>query len=359
MALHSSYQDYHDYQHANLFFDDLKKTPPQRLKYFFVPELDYTGYLHVIRDQEDKAFRKEFRHNQFTACRQEQMQKTRERHSRRAAFEAALRPDDPPQPDTADSSLAVSVTPYRTATQRWGDNRKRKMERRAISMIESRMSAETAELQLFEGWRAASQGCIRDKFRETLSNNRMVEERLRMPHTQNVGKRHGKSHTSMGFASTGQVNSLSMQSTQNMQSSTGTPQSAIQDMNQSMNDITYADDEVGAITTIDTAQHAAVAPTFEPPLRSPLESPGDVMYKTTASDLISEGLLSPTQSPTRKHRAPLSPCESTREDLDSFEDKLRGRLVATNQRLRSLAVDATKTWTRPASDPLNLPSPNY
>ena len=64
--------------------------------------------------------------------------------------------------------------PYRTTTQRWSDRRKRKMERRAISMIENRMAQETAELQMFEGWRAASQGCIRDKFRDTVSNNRVV-----------------------------------------------------------------------------------------------------------------------------------------------------------------------------------------
>ena len=64
--------------------------------------------------------------------------------------------------------------PYRTTTQRWSDRRKRKMETRAISMIENRMAQETAELQMFEGWRAASQGCIRDKFRDTVSNNRVV-----------------------------------------------------------------------------------------------------------------------------------------------------------------------------------------
>jgi len=107
MSLHSSFHDYHGFQQTNLFFDSLKTTPPQRLKYFFVPEMDYNGYLHVVRDQEDKAFRKEFRQNQFTACRHENIQKNRERHERRAGFEAALKPGATPQPDVPDQSLTV------------------------------------------------------------------------------------------------------------------------------------------------------------------------------------------------------------------------------------------------------------
>jgi len=353
MSLHSSFHDYHGYQQTNLFFDSLKTTPPQRLKYFFVPEMDYSGYLHVVRDQEDKAFRKEFRQNQFTACRHENIQKNRERHERRAGFEAALKPGATPQPDVPDQSLTVPGKPYRTTTQRWSDRRKRKMERRAISMIENRMAQETAELQMFEGWRAASQGCIRDKFRDTVSNNRVVEERLRLPHTQldlrgtsNLMQRTG---SSLGFTQTGKVKQQDLQSTLG-----ATQQSAIQDMKESMDNIASADNQVAAITTpIQTQETGAPStPMMESPVRSPLASPGS-MYDTTASDLFEAAA-----SPVAKYCLPISPRKGARKDLDEFENKLLGRQVSTNQRLRSLSLDATKTWTRPASDPLHVPSPH-
>ena len=58
--------------------------------------------------------------------------------------------------------------------QQWADKRKRTLDARAVAMIEARMQQEAEELQMFEGWRAASQGSIRNKFRETATTNRLV-----------------------------------------------------------------------------------------------------------------------------------------------------------------------------------------
>jgi len=218
-------------------------------------------------------------------------------------------------------------------------------------MIENRMAQETAELQMFEGWRAASQGCIRDKFRDTVSNNRVVEERLRLPHTQldrtsNMMQRTG---SSLGFTQTGKIKQPDLQSTLG-----ATHQSAIQNMKESMDDIDSADNQVAAITTPIRTQEtgAPSTPMIESPVRSPLASPGS-MYDTTASDLFEAAA-----SPVAKYCLPISPRRGARKDLNEFENKLCGRAVSTNQRLRSLSLDATKTWTRPASDPLHVPSPH-
>merc|ERR1712178_592378 len=35
------------------------------------------------------------------------------------------------------------------------------------------------------------------------------------------------------------------------------------------------------------------------------------------------------------------------DEIDTFNSSIRDRQVKTNQRLRSLAVDSTKSWTRP------------
>lgn len=218
-------------------------------------------------------------------------------------------------------------------------------------MIEQRMAQETAELQLFEGWRAASQGCIRDKFRDTVSNNRLVEERLGLPHTQFQRK----SHTSLGFTLTDNIKQTDMQSAMG-----ATQQSAIPNMKESMDDITNADHQVASITgtPINPEQIQGATPSSTPVVDSPTPSPlaremsPKSMYEKTASDLIEAAA-----SPVPKFCVPLSPSVSTRQDLDDFDNKLLSRQVKTNQRLRSLSLDATKTWTRPASDPLHVPSP--
>jgi len=310
MSLHSSYHDFMDFQVSNIFFDTLKKTPPNRLKYFFVPELDYNGYLHVVKDQEEVKFRKDYRRKLLVDCRRQDMKAIRQRQQRREEFEDYIRHGADPSQTVLSPTQALkkSVKGKKTAMQQWADKRKRTLDARAVAMIEARMQQEAEELQMFEGWRAASQGSIRNKFRETATTNRLVEKQLMLPHTQGPPR----SQSSLGFTQA---------------SSFGVTQSA-------------------GIPS-------------EPPLSPALSCPSPVSlapsdpqapeYTATVSTVPDPAAL------PAGGRESLSPQEMERDedadtylqDTQTFDSTIDSRKVNTSQRLRSLALDATKTWTRP------------
>lgn len=307
MSLHSSYHDFMDFQVSNIFFDTLKKTPPQRLKYFFVPELDYNGYLHVVKDQEEAKFKKDYRRKLLVESRTQQLSKTRQQQQRRQQFEEYIRHGAGPNETVLSPAQALKKNskPKKTAMQKWAEKHKRTLDARAVAMIEARMQQEAEELQMFEGWRAASQGSIRNKFRETATNNRLVEKQLVLPHTVKPVKR---AQSSLGF-------------TQGTQSSWGVAPS------------------------VDPSE-----PPFSPALTCP--SPVSAAEQELGVPSVT---LSTLPDPEPSVARSLSPEERERyDDIDTylqdthiFDSTIDSRKVKTNQRLRSLALDATKTWTRP------------
>merc|ERR1711871_720455 len=90
MSLHSSYKDFRDFQISNIYFDSLKKTPPSRLHYFFCPELDYNGYINVVRDQEEQQFKKHVHAQNLSMNRQEMRRKHCRRMMSREMLEKQL-----------------------------------------------------------------------------------------------------------------------------------------------------------------------------------------------------------------------------------------------------------------------------
>merc|ERR1711988_589456 len=211
MSLHSSYKDFRDYQISNQFFQSLKKTPPSRLQYFFRPELDYNGYINVVRDQEEQEYRKRVHTQNLAQNRQDLRKKHNQRivsrtmlekqlgmaHSRsnstlsqyvQAAnntngeelHKTVLHDMRQAKPGASGAGLGIKLA----AHERWQVHRKAVLDKRAISMIEARMQQEANELQLMEGWRAAARNSIRDKFVDTRHRNTIVERHLDFLHTR-------------------------------------------------------------------------------------------------------------------------------------------------------------------------------
>lgn len=319
MSLHSSYHDYMGYQVSNIFFDDLRKTPPQRLKFFFVPELDYNGYVHVVRDQEERKFKKDYRRNQLSACRQELLQKHRTRQARREQFESSIKPSkkgsSPPPPKLEGQEKRK---PQRTGLQRWADQRKKENDAKAVSMIEARMQQEATEQQLYEGWRSAAQASIRNKFRETALINRQVDQQLFLPHTR---KHPERSQTSLGFT---QDSSLgrTMHSESTWDAAPMSPESTAMSPIMSPADVSEADRQVAELSV------------------APEDQPGANQSTSAAS----------------QRRSAASKAELEREqevgdfehDVQAFDSSISNRQVLTSQRLRSLSLESTKHWTTPA-----------
>jgi len=311
MALHSSYHDYMDYQVSNIFFDDLRNTPPQRLKFFFVPELDYDGYVHVVRDQEERKFKKDFRQKQIAVVRQEQLLKQRTRQNHREQFEASIKPSRRRKPGhSSPASLKPSqVKPARTQMQRWADQRKDKNDAKAVSMIEGRIQQEATEQQLFEGWRSAAQGSIRNKFRESSLINRQVEQQLLLPHTR-------RSQSSMGLTTGASSFGRTLQS----QSTWSAPTSPQSEPVMSPAAVLAAD-----------AQVAMMSQEEEIRLKdSELEN-------TAADSNLTTGQFSKDDQEIEDYLS----------DVHQFDCSINNRKVESTQRLRSLSLQATKTWTRP------------
>merc|ERR1711988_964053 len=211
MSLHSSYKDFRDYQISNQFFQSLKKTPPSRLHYFFRPELDYNGYINVVRDQEEVQYRKHVHTQNLAMNRQEARRKHCKRMMSREMIEKQLgMPHSRANSSIEQFSTALGLTNGEelhgsvrenmrrnkaeasgeglgvrlSAHERWQVARKSMLDKRAISMIENRMQQEANELQLMEGWRAAARNSIRDKFVGTRHRNTVVERHMDFLHTR-------------------------------------------------------------------------------------------------------------------------------------------------------------------------------
>eukprot|EP00656_Telonema_subtile_P002569 TRINITY_DN11150_c0_g1_i3.p1 TRINITY_DN11150_c0_g1~~TRINITY_DN11150_c0_g1_i3.p1 ORF type:complete len:313 (-),score=72.79 TRINITY_DN11150_c0_g1_i3:256-1194(-) len=304
MSLHSSYSDYSDYQVSNIFFNDLRRTTPSRLKYFFVPDLDYNGYVHVVKDQEHSKLQKDYRRNQLSACRQEQLQKNRIRQNRREEFEASLKPS---KKGGFPTQLVEKPKPKRTRMQRWADQRKRDNDAKAAKMIEARVEQEAGQQQMYNGWKAATKDSIRNKFRENALINRQVEQQLVLPHTYNQGSR---SHTSLGFSH---------------------------------------QPDLGVTAHKEWEAPASESPVSEAPVITPLMSPADVneadrqVAELSANDDGSTMTIL-RSSPVSSKQLELDPSV---HEVEAFDSSIGTRRVLSSQRLRSLSLDTTKDWTRP------------
>merc|ERR1712070_32396 len=203
--------DFRDFQISNQFFESLKKTPPSRLQHFFRPDLDYNGYINVVRDQEEKEYRKQLHMGNLSLNRQEMRGKHQKRILAREMIEKKLA-----MPHCRSSSVLSQLTDgselkdgealhksiteslHRSksaadgegvgiklsAHEKWQVGRKQTLDKRAIAMIEKRMQQEANELQLMEGWRAAARNSIRDKFVETRHRNTIVERHLVFLHAR-------------------------------------------------------------------------------------------------------------------------------------------------------------------------------
>eukprot|EP00658_Telonema_sp_P-2_P004775 TRINITY_DN11782_c0_g1_i1.p1 TRINITY_DN11782_c0_g1~~TRINITY_DN11782_c0_g1_i1.p1 ORF type:complete len:221 (+),score=44.50 TRINITY_DN11782_c0_g1_i1:552-1214(+) len=212
-----------------------------------------------------------------------------------------------------------------TPTERWAAKRKQQLDRKAVAMIEGRMQQEAAEKQLYEGWRAAAADSIRSTFRETALINKQVEKQLALPHT----RRHdlGRSQSSLGFTHNSSI--------ANTQSSWPTAC----DDNLVPGSSSPASPDMSP-EAISSADHQVAQ------LNNGFEAIPEEMEQTV--NLGSGGRRSPTSSATREELQAINDADEYMVDVDRFDASIDNRLVSPNQRLRSLSLDSTKSWTRPA-----------
>lgn len=215
------------------------------------------------------------------------------------------------------------------AHERWQVARKAMLDKRAISMIEARMQQEANELQLMEGWRAAARNSIRDKFVDTRHRNTIVERHLDFLHTRDK----------LAPATGGQGYEASMEDAtaegrDSPEPAEGTPFSP---------DSQPATEERVPSSLSEAADDSSAVARDQQP------SPTETLRSKSTLPLLRSGRSSPlpdidmTPGEVEEYNFALD----SLDQIDSFNTTIGERQVRPNQRLRSLAVDSTKSWTRP------------
>jgi len=313
-----------------------------------------------VRDQEEKSYKKQVHMQNLAMNRQDMRTKHQKRiiaremlenelempHSRSSSVLSQLTDGT----DVNGEGLHKSVTETMRQTQseaggegvgmklaaheKWQVNRKNKLDKRAIKMIEARMQQEANELQMMEGWRAAARNSIRDKFVETRHRNDIVERHLDFLHTRE--KLANSPNTTGKFSSTQFV------------SNDGNDVDA--ERNDQASGIPELQSEGAAG---DEEEQRATSSLSLPAPRELQQSPAS-FGSTRRSKSTLPQLRSSTSSPlfpditmTAGEIEEQQYVLDSLDEIDDFNSSIRDRQVKPNQRLRSLAVDATKSWTRP------------
>jgi len=310
--------------------------------------LDYNGYINVVRDQEETQFKKHVHVQNITMNRQELRRKHVQRMMSRDMVEKKLgMPHARAQSALDQFASAMGLTNGEElhssvrenmrrsksqasgegaaiklpAHERWQVQRKNTLDKRAISMIENRMQQEANELQLMEGWRAAARNSIRDKFVETRHRNTVVERHMDFLHTRD--------RLAPSMSSTNQLGEEDYEMDAGRDFSDSGP--AASPSPDSMNE------------------------TQQPGRPAPLDMPDTVQREQAVESPSGLSMTSGRKSPLPDIR--LSPGEVEEEQyvldsldqIDDFSTSINSRQVKPSQRLRSLAIDSTKSWTRPMS----------
>lgn len=335
MSLHSSYKDFRDYQISNVYFESLKKTPPSRLHYFFTPELDYNGYINVVRDQEEIQHKKQIHTMNLAQNRKELRRKHCKRMMSREVVEKQIgmkhaRTNSSLQQFAAAQGLQHGEELHKSvmskmrrnqkettggaaelgiklpAHERWQVSRKAMLDKGAIAMIEARMQQEANEIQLMEGWRAAARNTIRDKFVETRHRNSVVERHMDFMHTRD------------------RLAPSEANDTQGFGGNNG------HDYSQTAPELSLSNPEME-----DPYQQTSTSALTLPEVKGAIPPAEDAL------ELPPELPLTPGEK-EEKHYA-----DEAMDEIDDFTATIDAKKVKTNQRMRSLALDSTKTWTRP------------
>jgi len=207
------------------------------------------------------------------------------------------------------------------AHERWQAQRKNYLDKKAIAMIENRMQQEANELQLMEGWHAASRNSIRDKFVDTRHRNSVTERHMDFIHTRDrlapgLGGEEGHD-----FSQTSPAEQFGYAEA---------PEE----------EVLLDADFTATSTSLPEVSAAVLAQ--QPPER---DTESREATKTERSRI--SGSMFPDVAMSREERDELSYVEESLDEMDDFTSTIPERQVRTSQRLRSLTIDSTKSWTRP------------